>query len=297
MVRTKDRERLMPLLDISSAATSPQALRMLEAALESGPFSPDGEPVRMELLLGDLLLSARALGKMTDVIRTRNAQLETIYAELPQTQQAALGLGFLVREKPPGKASETRPVSAAASASPAQPSGEVPPAESASPAKPTRKSAKKSEAISEDPVPTPQVGEMVSASAPASGRPRRVSADMGATLYRAGSLRSGQTVQYPGNVIILGDVHSGSEVIAGGSIVVWGELRGIAHAGADGNRACEIRALRISAIQLRIADVIARRPDRMYYHKPRPTEAGSVTPERAAVADGEIQIFLDVVGK
>ncbi|MBK8191081.1 MAG: hypothetical protein IPK79_11605 [Vampirovibrionales bacterium] len=251
---------------------------------------------------------------MSDLIHARNARLETIYAELPQTQQSALGLGYFVREKPPARPSESRPSGRprrAGEATETAVSTETDPiAETTlqeaiglapSSAKAARKSARKSDASAAPEVmelPAPQVSEVSSVSArpSAAAKPRRV-ADMGATLYRAGSLRSGQTVHYPGNVIILGDVHSGSEVVADGSIVVWGELRGIAHAGAAGDRGCEIRALRISAIQLRIADVIARRPDRMYYHKPRPTEAGTVTPERAAVSDGEIQIFLDVVGK
>jgi len=78
-------------------------------------------------------------------------------------------------------------------------------------------------------------------------------------------------------------------VTAGGDIVVWGELRGIAHAGAQGNYRSEIRAMKIEALQLRIADYIARRPDRIYYHKESPE--GAFSPEAARVADGEIKIF------
>lgn len=77
-----------------------------------------------------------------------------------------------------------------------------------------------------------------------------------------GTLRSGQLVETEGHLLVLGDVHPGSELRAGGDIVVWGELRGIAHAGYPANRQAEIRALHLDAIQLRIADGIARRPDR-----------------------------------
>ncbi len=109
------------------------------------------------------------------------------------------------------------------------------------------------------------------------------------TLYVRQNLRSGQTVRFNGNVVIVGDVHAGSEVTAGGDILIWGELRGIAHAGAQGNYKSEIRAMKIEALQLRIADYIARRPDRIYYHKDQAEAANS--PEVAKVADGEIKIF------
>src|SRR5574344_1240794 len=81
------------------------------------------------------------------------------------------------------------------------------------------------------------------------------------TLYMAKTLRSGQTLTYDGNVVIIGDVQHGSEVIARGDITVWGILGGIAHAGAKGNEKSKIRALKLNAIQLRIAGHYARRPD------------------------------------
>lgn len=109
------------------------------------------------------------------------------------------------------------------------------------------------------------------------------------TLYLRQTLRSGQTARFRGNIVVVGDVHAGSELTAGGDILVWGELRGIAHAGAEGNYKAEIRAMKIEALQLRIADYIARRPDRIYYHKD--SEEFANAPEVARVADGEIRIF------
>ena len=55
------------------------------------------------------------------------------------------------------------------------------------------------------------------------------------TLYINQTLRSGQTVSYEGNILIIGDAHPGSEIVAGGDITVWGILGGIAHAGSHGN--------------------------------------------------------------
>lgn len=54
-------------------------------------------------------------------------------------------------------------------------------------------------------------------------------------------IRSGQSVFHPdGDVIVLGSVGSGSEIIAGGSIHIYGTLRGRAFAGATGNAGARI---------------------------------------------------------
>lgn len=115
------------------------------------------------------------------------------------------------------------------------------------------------------------------------------------TLYIRQTMRSGQTIRFNGNVVVVGDVHAGSEITAGGDILVWGELRGIAHAGAQGNFKAEIRAMKIEALQLRIAEYIARRPDRVFYHKDG-TET-VISPEVARVADGEIKIFKTMLSR
>lgn len=71
-----------------------------------------------------------------------------------------------------------------------------------------------------------------------------------------GSLRSGQKVEHIGSIVILGDVNSGSEIIASENIVVVGALRGIAHAGAKGNKKSFISANCIESPQLRISNVV-----------------------------------------
>ncbi len=91
------------------------------------------------------------------------------------------------------------------------------------------------------------------------------------------NLRSGQKITFPGNVIILGDVNPGAEVIAKGSIVVMGTLRGIAHAGVEGDEEVLITSLRLKPTQLRIAGYITRAPEE------EPSE-----PEVAQVVDGMI---------
>ncbi len=81
------------------------------------------------------------------------------------------------------------------------------------------------------------------------------------TLYIKKTIRSGQSIASDGNLVIIGDVNPGAEVAAKGDITVWGILGGIAHAGKEGNSQARIRALKMNAIQLRIADIFARKPD------------------------------------
>jgi len=81
------------------------------------------------------------------------------------------------------------------------------------------------------------------------------------TLVVRRTLRSGQQVVHRGSVVILGDVNPGAEVVATGHIVVMGVLRGIAHAGADGDTSAVVVAEKLQPTQLRIANVVARSPD------------------------------------
>ena len=109
------------------------------------------------------------------------------------------------------------------------------------------------------------------------------------TLYVQRTLRSGQSLKSDGNVVIIGDVNPGAEVVAKGDITVWGVLGGIAHAGSDGNSYSRIRALKLYAIQLRIGDVFARRPDTV--NVPYVQKSDSFTPEEARVSKKHIVIY------
>lgn len=103
-----------------------------------------------------------------------------------------------------------------------------------------------------------------------------------ACLLAERTLRSGQRLEFDGSVVILGDVNPGAVVIATGHVVVLGALRGMVHAGAGGDTAARVIALRLHPTQLRIAQYISRPPDG---HQPHPTG-----PEMALVADDRIQI-------
>ena len=76
------------------------------------------------------------------------------------------------------------------------------------------------------------------------------------TKFHRGSLRSGQRLETEGSIIIIGDVNSGAEVIASENIVVLGNLRGLAHAGAKGNKNAIIAAGRLDSVQIRISNIV-----------------------------------------
>lgn len=76
------------------------------------------------------------------------------------------------------------------------------------------------------------------------------------TTFHRGSLRSGQKMEVEGSLVVIGDVNSGAEVIAGDNIVVIGNLRGLAHAGAKGNKEAIIAASTLDVVQLRISNIV-----------------------------------------
>lgn len=106
--------------------------------------------------------------------------------------------------------------------------------------------------------------------------------DEGNTKFIKSTVRSGQLLTVNGNAVVLGDVNPGGVIAARGNIVVLGALKGIAKAGIDGNRDAFIVAFRLEPTQLKIADIITRRPDEDY---DRPE-----WPELARIQDGMIVV-------
>ncbi len=97
------------------------------------------------------------------------------------------------------------------------------------------------------------------------------------------TIRSGQQVKYPTNIVVLGDVNPGSELIAAGDVIVLGKLRGVVHAGAGGYSRAEIVALSLQPTQLRIANLISRPPE-------QETNSASFAPERAFIKNDSIMV-------
>jgi septum site-determining protein MinC len=81
------------------------------------------------------------------------------------------------------------------------------------------------------------------------------------TLYHAGTLRGGQALHHAGNIVVVGDVNPGAELVATGDIVIFGRLAGVAHAGARGDETARVYAIDLRPTQLRIATFIAADAD------------------------------------
>jgi septum site-determining protein MinC len=106
--------------------------------------------------------------------------------------------------------------------------------------------------------------------------------DRPSALYHDATLRGGQSVHHSGNVVIVGDVNPGAEIVAFGDIAVFGRLAGVAHAGAGGNAAARVMAIDLDPTQLRIASFIGAELER--------PQRRSTQPEAAFVRDGKIAI-------
>ena len=80
--------------------------------------------------------------------------------------------------------------------------------------------------------------------------------DISETKFIQNTLRAGKREEYPGSIVVCGDVNSGAEVIAADNIAVLGNLRGLAHAGAKGNKDAIIAASCLDVVQLRISNIV-----------------------------------------
>ena len=85
--------------------------------------------------------------------------------------------------------------------------------------------------------------------------------DLAEPLYLKTTIRSGVEICHPSSVIVVGDVNPGATIFAHGDVLVWGSLKGVAHAGGNGDRKALIMALKMQPTQLRIADLVARAPE------------------------------------
>nr|BBH93624.1 putative septum site-determining protein MinC [Thermogemmatispora argillosa] len=101
------------------------------------------------------------------------------------------------------------------------------------------------------------------------------------TLFLRRTVRSGQAIHHHSNIVVLGDVNPGAEVVAGGDVIVWGVLRGMVHAGYPDNEQALVCALLLAPVQLRIAHLLSRPPEGLEV-QPRP--------EVASIRQGQIVV-------
>lgn len=106
--------------------------------------------------------------------------------------------------------------------------------------------------------------------------------DIGPCKFVRSTVRSGTRIEFDGSVIVLGDVNPGGEIVASGNVVVLGALRGMVHAGSEGNRDSFIYALKLKPTQIRIAEAIARMPE--------DGDENKICPELARIKDGIIEV-------
>lgn len=95
-------------------------------------------------------------------------------------------------------------------------------------------------------------------------------------------VRSGQTVEHDGDLLLIGDVNPGGTLLCTGDIYVLGALRGIAHAGIAGREDVIIATSLMRPTQLRIADVVSRPPEEWV--------SGDAVMEFAFLNEGQMQI-------
>ncbi|MDP2306581.1 MAG: septum site-determining protein MinC [Pseudomonadota bacterium] len=120
-------------------------------------------------------------------------------------------------------------------------------------------------------------------------------AGAGRVLTIDGTVRSGAVVRFAGDIQVFGDVNPGAQLIAGGSVLVFGALKGLAHAGARGDIPAStgvgpvILAFDMRPTQLRIGKVIqlpANPPEQVARHVANQYAA----PEIAWMSNGSIVI-------
>lgn len=113
-----------------------------------------------------------------------------------------------------------------------------------------------------------------------SGQKAAVPESVQGSMFLPKTIRSGQRIECQGDVVVVGDVNPGAEIIATGNIAVFGKLRGLAHAGASGRQDVIIVANYLVPQQIRIGGKIAIIP------KNRRIEG----PEIVKILDGKIVV-------
>ncbi len=311
------------IIDLSTAQNTTQLVFELSSIMEH----PDVKGKQICLKLGNLDLKQSQLLSIKALIESMNASIAFIDTESEQTEASAVSLGIIVskvsenenaqiiqpqkfsdadEEKVIVKEEETKTVEVSADMD--MPSGPVETAEGVEDIYDEMSTEELSEVIPSESFDRTDFGAFAANEGllPNEETSKYILLDTGnvlpegieensdstgsmPTLYLNQTLRSGQTVSYEGNVLIVGDAHPGSEIVAGGDITVWGILGGIAHAGSNGNVSAKVRALKLNAIQLRIAGLYARRNDTL--NVPYVQKSNEFTPEEALIENGKIVIY------
>jgi septum site-determining protein MinC len=270
------------LIDVSEAETPSEALLLLAQLMQQAPALAKefGWNHYISVNTGYLVLSPAQVRRVRKLVEEADLTIQTFYTQVPQTQQVAVSQGFVVDELSKQRLQALlHPASEFLMLPEPPPTAQPHPTEEALPnadEATTTVSPFSAEGVSVPALPQPNALPSLEAAAPILDETATTSAPMATeatslpsdthptqeVTWIHGTLRSGRLIETNGHLVVLGDVNRGAELRAKGDIVIWGELKGIAHAGFPDNTAASIRALRLDALQLRIADVIARRPDK-----------------------------------
>lgn len=98
-------------------------------------------------------------------------------------------------------------------------------------------------------------------------------------------MKPGSQINSKGNTVVMGDISSGARVVAGGNVIVMGSVTGFIHAGAMGNENAYVVANYLNPKVLQIADNMAEAPDDDSFEDEK-----EISPEIAFVSKGRIVI-------
>ncbi|MGQ9814173.1 MAG: septum site-determining protein MinC [Candidatus Roseilinea sp.] len=242
-------------------------LRELESKLQSNPRFFRGGQVTLNV--HRLSLSSDDIRRAQALLNSHGVTLQAVLAQDIHTATNVIELGLLTR------LSETeslrdRPV-------PGRPAKDAP----ASPDSARRVLGQSQTRSTSNSVASSSVGADAGIAQEATRVIGQVEGSDGLLVRRR--VRSGQILRHPGHIVVLGDVNPGSQLIAGGDIIVWGKLQGSVHAGALGDAGATICALEFAPTLIRIAD--AMRASRPGEKRKKPAR-----PEMALIEDQEIMI-------
>ena len=262
------------IVDLTHAVKISEIIYELSRTLDM----PEAKDKHICLKLGAIDLSAEELTSIKTLIELMESQLACISTSSPQTLESATGLNIDVSEF-------TNEISAPSFNKEEEQKSEVVEAldNIFGEEKPKDENAIKEirhDDEFEEPEPSEDEEEHI--------RELRTEPENLPTVYIRRTIRSGQSISSDGNIVIIGDVNPGAEIIAKGDVTVWGILAGIVHAGSEGNNFARIRALKLNPVQIRIGEVFARRPDTV--NLPFIQKTSEYTPEEAFTHKGTIII-------
>ncbi|MGL5964755.1 MAG: septum site-determining protein MinC [Fusobacteriaceae bacterium] len=109
----------------------------------------------------------------------------------------------------------------------------------------------------------------------------------GVTKFHKGTLRSGNRIEFLGNVVVFGDLNPGAIVEASGNVIVFGKIAGNVYAGTERESKAVIVGMNLNPVQLKIGEYIAKNPNQGVLANKKSDRIGL---EIALVKDGKITI-------